>query len=53
MDISSFKAGKLTQRYQCKSFEPNLVDIPWRIDQPEINMLLSQANFKPGQLNAF
>ena len=53
MNISDFKAGKLTQRYHYKSFEPNLVDVPWQIDLAELNMLLSQANIKLGELNAF
>jgi len=53
MNISSFKAGKLLQRYQYKSFEPNKIDIDWQIDNAEINMLLSKANIKLGELNAF
>ena len=53
MNISGFKAGKLVQRYQYKSFEPNLIDIPWQIDNAELIMLLSQANIKLGELNAF
>lgn len=53
MNISDFKAGKSVQRYQYKSFEPNLVDIPWQIDNTELIMLLSQANIKLGELNAF
>ena len=53
MNISGFKAGKLIQRYQYKSFEPNLIDVPWEIDNAELIMLLSQANIKLGELNAF
>jgi Fic family protein len=53
MNISDFKAGKAIQRYQYKSFEPNLVDIAWQIDNAELVMLLSQANIKLGELNAF
>lgn len=53
MNISGFKAGKTIQRLQYKSFEPNLVDLPWQIDNAELNMLLSQANMKLGELNAF
>jgi Fic family protein len=53
MNISQFEAGKPFQRYQYKSFEPNLVDIAWEIDNAELNMLLSQANIKLGELNAF
>lgn len=53
MNISHFKAGKLVQRYQYKSFEPNQIDIAWNVDVAEINMLLSQANLKLGELNAY
>ena len=53
MNISSFKAGKAVQRYQYKSFEPNVVDIPWQLDNTELIMLLSEANIKLGELNAF
>lgn len=53
MNVSSFKAGKIVQRYQYKSFEPNVVDIPWQIDNAELIMLLSKADIKLGELNAF
>ncbi|OFZ01421.1 MAG: cell filamentation protein Fic [Bacteroidetes bacterium RIFCSPLOWO2_12_FULL_31_6] len=53
MNISSFKAGKAVQRYQYKSFEPNIVNIPWQINNAELVVLLSQANIKMGELNAF
>lgn len=53
MKISDFKAGKRVQRLKYKSFEPNLVDQPWLVDDPELLMLLSQANIKLGELNAF
>ena len=53
MNIGSFEAGKYVQRYQYKSFEPNLIDTEWQIDNSELNMLLSRANIKLGELNAF
>ncbi len=53
MNLSDFKAGKIIQRYQYKSFEPNVVDIAWKIDNADLNMLLSQANIKLGELNAY
>ncbi|MDP2423226.1 MAG: Fic family protein [Bacteroidales bacterium] len=53
MNISSFKAGKTVQRYQYKSFEPNVIDLPWHIDNDGLIMLLSLANIKLGELNAF
>jgi Fic family protein len=51
--LSNFKSGTLVQRYQYKSFEPNLVDIAWEIDNSELIALLSQADIKLGELNAF
>lgn len=53
MNVSDFKSGKIVQRYQYKSFEPNMVDIAWQFDNVELIMLLSQANMKLGELNAF
>ena len=53
MNISSFNAGKLYQRYQYKSFEPTLIDIDWLVDNAELIMLLSEATIKLGELNAF
>jgi len=53
MNISNFKAGKLIQRYQYKSFEPNLVNKQWLLDNAELQLLLSQADIKLGELNAF
>jgi Fic family protein len=53
MKLSSFKAGKKIQRFNYQSFEPNKVDISWKIDDPEISVLLSQADIKLGELNAY
>ncbi|MDQ3140614.1 MAG: Fic family protein [Bacteroidota bacterium] len=53
MKISSFNAGKLVQRIKYKSFEPSMADLPWLMDNPELLMLLSQADIKLGELNAF
>ncbi len=53
MKISAFKAGKQVQRYQYKSFEPNPVNHSWQIDNAELIMLLSEANIKLGELNAY
>ncbi|MDD2797962.1 MAG: Fic family protein [Bacteroidales bacterium] len=51
--MGSFTSGKHIQRIQYKSFEPNIIDIPWQIDHPELSYLLSQADRKLGELNAF
>jgi Fic family protein len=53
MVISSFKAGDWVQRYQYKSFEPKEINLPWQLDNAELIMLLSQADIKLGELNAF
>jgi Fic family protein len=53
MNIGNFKAGKSVQRYHYKSFEPNLVNQEWLLDNAELQLLLSHADIKLGELNAF
>lgn len=53
MNLSNFIAGKYVQRYHYKSFEPHLVNVPWQFDNIEMINLLSEANIKLGELNAF
>lgn len=53
MDINSFKSGKYVNQFQYKSFSPNFVNTDWQISNPELTMLLSQADIKLGELNAF
>jgi Fic family protein len=53
MSITNFKSGNLIQRYQYKSFEPSKVNLEWLIDNAELQFLLSQADIKLGELNAF
>jgi Fic family protein len=53
MNLSSFKSGKLVQRLQYKSFEPTLIDTQWHLDSDAVALLLSQADQKLGELNAF
>jgi len=53
MSITNFKSGNLIQRYQYKSFEPSKVNTEWLIDNAELQLLLSRANIKLGELNAF
>jgi Fic family protein len=53
MKIKDFISGRLVDRFQYKSFEPFSVNLPWELDDNEINMLLSEANLKVGELNAF
>lgn len=53
MDINKFKAG--TQKKQCgyNSFSPNPVNHKWLISNDKISKLLSDADRKLGELNAF
>lgn len=53
MNISSFKSGKLAQRLQYQSFEPSKIHTQWHLDNDAVAMLLSQADQKLGELNAF
>jgi Fic family protein len=53
MNISQFKSGKLVQRLQYKSFEPSDINTSWHVDNDEVSLLLSQADQKLGELNAF
>lgn len=53
MNISSFIAGKLVQRLEYKSFEPTLIHTQWHLDNDDVALLLSQADQKLGELNAF
>jgi len=53
MRISEFISGKYIERYQYKSFEPTKINVSWELDSPDLIMLLSQADNKLGELNAF
>lgn len=53
MDISGFIAGSYKQQYQYKSFLPNPVNIHWQISDSSLINLLSEADIKLGELNAF
>lgn len=53
MDIQEYIAGTFTRQYGYKSFSPNTINKEWRINNPEINTLLEEANLRLGELNAF
>ena len=53
MNISTFKAGKYAQRLHYKSFEPVFINSTWHLDDDAVTLLLSQADQKLGELNAF
>jgi Fic family protein len=53
MDIGRYKAGTLKKQYGYSSFLPEMVNHEWLINDAKINYLLSQADRKLGELNAF
>ena len=53
MKISEFQSGKLEQQYQYKSFMPGKINLEWHVDDPELVVLLDEANRLLGELNAF
>lgn len=53
MDMKDFSAGVYKQQYKYKSFTPNLINIDWQISDRFLVNLLSEADIKLGELNAF
>jgi Fic family protein len=53
MDIKDFISGMHKQQFQYKSFFPNPVNIEWQISDNNLIHLLSEADIKLGELNAF
>ncbi len=53
MDIKDFHSGEYRENYQYRSFQPALVNQIWTLSEGELGMLLSQADRKLGELNAF
>jgi Fic family protein len=53
MDIKEFRSGKYREHYQYRSFQPAPVNQGWTLSDGELGMLLSQADRKLGELNAF
>jgi Fic family protein len=53
MDIKNFKSGTYKSQFQYKSFNPNPINTDWQISNPELALLLSNADIKLGELNAF
>jgi len=53
MDIQSFKAGTDKKQYGYNSFSPADVNHEWLVSDAKINNLLSEADRKLGELNAF
>ncbi|MBI4548830.1 MAG: Fic family protein [Ignavibacteriae bacterium] len=53
MDINDFKAGYFREQFQYKSFSPSPINEEWIWTDAKINTLLSEANLRLGELNAF
>jgi Fic family protein len=53
MNIKDYKAGSFTKQYGYRSFCPNLINKEWGLNNPQINILLEEANLRLGELNAF
>lgn len=53
MEIRKFKSGHFEKQYQYKSFLPEKINHHWIIDDPLTQKLLSEADIKLGELNAF
>jgi Fic family protein len=53
MDIKNFKAGMYKPQYEYKSFMPKPINIEWQVSDSSLINLLSEADIKLGELNAF
>ncbi len=53
MDIKDYKAGRYLQQKRYQAFFPSKINTTWTWSDPKINTLLSEANHKLGELNAY
>src|SRR4051812_43208341 len=53
MDIHQYKAGTYKQQYSYRCFSPESINHEWVISDTKLNLLLSEADRKIGELNAF
>ena len=53
MNLKNYKAGKFTRKFGYNSFEPEPINREWVISEPDISILLEEANLRLGELNAF
>lgn len=53
MDIQHFQSGSFREEFQYRTFRPSLINHAWTLNDAELGTLLSQADRKLGELNAF
>lgn len=53
MDIQGFQSGSHREEYQHRTFLPSKINHPWTWSDGELGTLLSQADRRLGELNAF
>jgi len=53
MDIKDYKAGRYQQQKRYQALFPTNINVIWTWSDPKINTLLSEANHKLGELNAY
>ena len=51
--MKQFKSGNYVQQAHYKSFQPNLINRPWQLDNMEVISLLSQADRELGKLDMY
>jgi Fic family protein len=53
MDLKDYTAGRYQQQKLYRAFFPSTINSIWTWSDPKINTLLSEANHKLGELNAY
>lgn len=53
MDFNQYKSGTYKQQYKYKSFAPTHINHEWNMNDSSLSLLLSQADNKLGELNAY
>jgi Fic family protein len=53
VDFRDYRSGDLKQQYKYQSFTPTFINHEWQMSDSSLSLLLSQADNKLGELNAF
>lgn len=53
VNFKEYKSGNFKQQFKYKSFMPTTVNHEWEVSDSNLNLLLSKADKKIGELNAF